>query len=336
MAQPINTIAIDAMGGDAGLSVTLPAALNALQGDAQLQCILVGDEAKLQAALTQNEVSDDVRERLVFQHASEVVNMDDAPGMALRKKKDSSMRVAIEMVKQNRAEACVSAGNTGALMATARFVLKTIDGIDRPAICSALPRLNGVSHILDLGANIDSSAPSLLQFGLMGAAVAKSWHGTDAKPSVGLLNVGSEDMKGSELIKEASALFKESDLNYIGYVEGDDIFLGDTDVIVCDGFVGNVALKTSEGLAQMVASVLKEEFSRSVSTKLSALVAKPVLQALRNRIDHRRYNGASFVGLNGIVIKSHGGADMLAFESAIKVALKESRAGIIENIKTRL
>ncbi len=332
----MTTISVDAMGGDQGLSVTVPATLNALQSDTNFSCILVGDEQQIGLALEVANASEGVRNRVTVQHTSEVVAMDEAPARALRRKKDSSMRVSIELLKRNEADACVSAGNTGALMATARFVLKTIDGIDRPAICSAMPRLNGVTHILDLGANVDSSAASLMQFGLMGAAVVKSLDSTVEKPSVALLNIGSEDVKGNDLIKEAAELFKQSNLNYVGYVEGDDIFLGDIDVIVCDGFVGNVALKTSEGLAQMVSMALREEFSRNVGTKLSGLFAKPVLQALKNRIDHRRYNGASFVGLNGVVIKSHGGTDELGFESAIKVALKEARADIIERIKTRL
>lgn len=332
----MTTISIDAMGGDQGLSVTIAATINALNADLQFACILVGDEQQINAALDAAAISQGLRGRIQIQHASQIVGMDEAPAMALRKKKDSSMRLCIENVKQQKADAGVSAGNTGALMATARFVLKTIEGIDRPAICSALPRLNGVSHILDLGANVDSSAASLLQFGLMGAAVAQSLHDSVAKPSVALLNIGSEDLKGNDLIKEAAELFKASELNYVGYVEGDGIFLGDIDVIVCDGFVGNVALKTSEGLAQMVNQTLREEFSRNAVTKLSAVFAKPVLRAFKNRIDHRRYNGASFVGLNGIVIKSHGGADVLGFESAIKVALKEARAGIIESIKLRL
>ncbi|MFT5259210.1 MAG: glycerol-3-phosphate acyltransferase PlsX [Saprospiraceae bacterium] len=332
----MTTISVDVMGGDQGLPVTVPAVINALNSDLQFDCILVGDEQQINASLDDATTSQSVRDRIQIQHATQVVEMDEAPAMALRKKKDSSMRLCIEKVKSQEADACVSAGNTGALMATARFVLKTIEGIDRPAICSAMPRLKGVSHILDLGANVDSSAESLLQFGLMGAAVVKSLHHSVEQPSVALLNIGSEDVKGNELIKQAAELFKASHLNYVGYVEGDDIFMGNTDVIVCDGFVGNVALKTSEGLAQMVNQALREEFSRTLSTKLSALFAKPVLQALKNRIDHRRYNGASFVGLNGIVIKSHGGTDVLGFESAIKVAIKESRAGIIENIKKRL
>ncbi len=329
-------IAVDAMGGDAGLAVTVPAVVSALQSDVELQCVLVGDESNMAEAIADLNPPSSVRSRLTLRNATQVVAMDEAPAMALRKKKDSSMRVSIDMVKSEQVEACVSAGNTGALMATGRFVLKTIEGIDRPAICSVMPRLNGVSHILDLGANVDSSAAVLLQFGLMGAAVVKSLDSSVTRPSVALLNIGSEDVKGNDLIKEASELFKQSDLNYVGFVEGDDIFLGDVDVIVCDGFVGNVALKTSEGLAQMVSSILREEFSLTPSRKLSGLMAKPVLNALKDRIDHRRYNGASFVGLNGIVVKSHGGTDAYGFEHAIKVAVKEARAGIIENIKTRL
>ncbi len=328
-------IAIDAMGGDVGLETAVPAAIEIVRQRQDVSCILVGDEAQVNAVLQTHSHDAPLRERLVVHHASQTVAMDEAPALALRKKKDSSMRVAINLVKSGQADACVSAGNTGALMATGRFVLRMIEGIDRPAICSALPRINGVTHLLDLGANVDTPPDGLLQFGLMGAAVASIVHNID-KPTVGLLNVGAEDVKGNDQVKKTTALFKDSDLNYIGFVEGDDIYLGDTDVVVCDGFVGNVALKSSEGVAKMMSAILKQEFKRNLLTKCSALAAKPVLDALKGRMDPGRFNGASLTGLNGIVVKSHGGADSAGFASAIKVAIKEVQAGMIDNIKSYL
>lgn len=323
------------MGGDVGLEATVPAVIEILSKERDVACILVGDRAQIDAQLAAQPLSEKVTSRLEVQHASQVVMMDEAPALALRKKKDSSMRVVIDMVKQGNADACVSAGNTGALMATARFVLKMIKGIDRPAICTALPRVSGVTHLLDLGANVDTPPDGLLQFGLMGAAVASIVHGIE-HPTVGLLNVGAEDVKGNDQVKKTTMLFRESHLNYIGFVEGDDIYLGDTDVIVCDGFVGNVALKSSEGVAKMITAILRQEFGRNLLTKFSALAAKPVLDSLKQRMDPGRYNGASLVGLNGIVVKSHGGADSDGFAAAIKVAIKEARAGMVENIKTHL
>ncbi|MCP4009631.1 MAG: phosphate acyltransferase PlsX [Proteobacteria bacterium] len=328
-------IAIDAMGGDVGLETAVPAAIEIVRQRQDVTCILVGDEAQVNAVLKTYSLVASLRERLAVHHASQTVAMDEAPALALRKKKDSSMRVAINLVKLGQADACVSAGNTGALMATGRFVLRMIEGIDRPAICSALPRINGVTHLLDLGANVDTPPDGLLQFGLMGAAVASIVHNID-RPTVGLLNVGAEDVKGNDQVKKTTALFKDSDLNYIGFVEGDDIYLGDTDVIVCDGFVGNVALKSSEGVAKMMSAILKQEFKRNLLTKCSALAAKPVLDALKGRMDPGRFNGASLTGLNGIVVKSHGGADSAGFASAIKVAIKEVQAGMIDNIKSYL
>jgi len=328
-------IAIDAMGGDVGLETAVPAAIDIIRQRQDVCCILVGDEAQVNAVLQRQSLAASLRERLAVHHASQTVAMDEAPALALRKKKDSSMRVAINLVKLGEADACVSAGNTGALMATGRFALRMIEGIDRPAICSALPRVNGVTHLLDLGANVDTPPEGLLQFGLMGAAVASIVHNID-RPTVGLLNVGAEDVKGNDQVKKTTALFKDSDLNYIGFVEGDDIYLGDTDVVVCDGFVGNVALKSSEGVAKMMSAILKQEFKRNLLTKCSALAAKPVLDALKNRTDPGRFNGASLTGLNGIVIKSHGGADSAGFASAIKVAIKEVQAGMIDNIKSYL
>jgi glycerol-3-phosphate acyltransferase PlsX len=328
-------IAIDAMGGDVGLEAAVPAAIAIAREYPDVSCVLVGDEPRINTLLQRDTLSTQVRERLIVHHASQTVAMDEAPALALRKKKDSSMRVAINLVKQGDADACVSAGNTGALMATGRFVLRMIEGIDRPAICSALPRINGVTHLLDLGANVDTPPQGLLQFGLMGTAVASIVHNID-RPTVGLLNVGAEAVKGNDQVKKTTTLFKQSDLNYVGFVEGDDIFLGDTDVIVCDGFVGNVALKSSEGVAKMISAILKQEFTRNLLTKCSALAARPVLDSLKNRVDPGRYNGASLTGLNGIVVKSHGGADFAGFTSAIKVAIKEVRAGMIDKIKSYL
>jgi len=328
-------IAIDAMGGDVGLDTALPAAIEVIRDNKDIRCTLIGDAPRIEAMLVAHAPGERALARIGVRHASQVVEMDESPALALRKKKDSSMRVAINMVKEGEADACVSAGNTGALMATARFVLRMIDGIDRPAICSALPRANGVSHLLDLGANVDTPPQGLLQFGLMGAAVASIVEGIE-RPTVGLLNVGAEDVKGNDQVKKTTSLFKDSKLNYIGFVEGNDIYLGEVDVIVCDGFVGNVALKSSEGLAKMITVVLKQEFSRNLFTRFAALIALPVLKSFKSRMDPGRFNGASLVGLNGIVVKSHGGADAAGFASAIRVAVKEVQAGMIDNIKSYL
>ena len=311
------------MGGDHGPAVTVPGALAALHARPDLKLILVGPQADLLAVLASHGA--DVSERLSVLHASQAVGMDEPPAQALRGKKDSSMRVAINLVKSGAAQAVVSAGNTGALMATARFVLKTLPGIDRPAIITAFPTIHGHVHILDLGANLDSSAEQLLQFGIMGSLLVGAVERKE-RPLVALLNVGVEDIKGNEAVKKAGELFRQSGLNYHGYIEGDDIYLGKVDVIVCDGFVGNVALKTSEGLARMISQFMKEEFTRNLYAKLAALVARPVLNALRRRLDPRQYNGASLVGLNGVVIKSHGGTDSVGFENAIHVA-----AAVVQN-----
>jgi glycerol-3-phosphate acyltransferase PlsX len=261
--------------------------------------------------------------------------MDEQPQSALRGKKDSSMRVSINLVKSGEALACVSAGNTGALMATARYVLKTIPGIDRPAIASYLPTKDGQVCMLDLGANTDCNAEHLLQFALMGSTLVTALeHKTN--PKVGLLNIGSEDIKGNEVVKQAAELLRASDLNFYGNVEGNDIFKGTTDVVVCDGFVGNVALKTTEGLAQMLGGFLREEFGRNVFTKLAALVAMPVLKAFKRRVDPRRYNGASLLGLKGIVVKSHGSADVFAFRCAIERAAEEARGGMLQHISEHI
>ena len=327
------TIALDAMGGDLGPAVTVPGALAALRSHPDLNLVLVGQRAVLEKELARHADAEGGRIRI--QEASQVVGMDEPPAQALRGKKDSSMRVAINLVKSGEAQAIVSAGNTGALMATARFVLKTLPGIDRPAIITAFPTVHGHVHILDLGANVDSSPEQLLQFGIMGSLLVGAVERKD-RPLVALLNVGVEDIKGNEVVKKADELFRASDLNYHGYVEGDEIYLGKVDVIVCDGFVGNVALKASEGLARMISLFMKEEFTRTLFAKLAALVALPVLNALRRRLDPRQYNGASLVGLNGIVIKSHGGTDAIGFEYAIHVATEEVQNQLPQLIGARL
>jgi len=327
------TIALDAMGGDFGPDVTVPAAVEALSANPGITIILVGDEAVLGPAVGATSMAGSPRLRV--RHASQRVEMDELPSSALRNKKDSSMRIAVDLVKEGVADACVSAGNTGALMATSRFVLKMLPGIDRPAICTALPTSTSHTWMLDLGANVDCGADHLFQFALMGSVLATAVDGND-NPAVGLLNIGAEEIKGNESVKRAAQLLAESPLNYAGYAEGDDIFMGSFDVIVCDGFVGNVSLKSSEGVAKMIASFIKQEFRRNLLTKLAALVAMPVLNAFRRRIDPRLYNGASLLGLRGIVIKSHGSADALAFANAIKVAVLEVRESVPQRITARL
>ena len=327
------TIAIDAMGGDHGPHVTVPAALRALKEDSQLTIILVGLEDAIQAELIANKASTGPNLRIY--QASEVVLMDETPQSAMKNKKDSSMRVALNLTKTGEANACVSAGNTGALMATARFVLKTLPGIERPAIASALPSEKGSTYMLDLGANADCTAEQLLQFAVMGAMLVSCVEHKE-NPSVGLLNIGSEDIKGNEVVKKTSELLRNSHLNFYGNIEGDDIFKGTTDLVVCDGFVGNVSLKTTEGLAHMMGKFLTQEFKKSWLTKLMALCAMPVLKAFKKRLDPRRYNGASFLGLRGIVVKSHGGADDFAFYHAIHVAIEEARNGVLDRITEQL
>jgi glycerol-3-phosphate acyltransferase PlsX len=327
------TVAIDCMGGDHGVRVTVPAAFEWSRRDPQCRFVLVGQQESIQAELRRIGTAADGRMRV--HHAAEVVGMDEPPANALRGKKDSSMRVAIDLVKSGEAQACVSAGNTGALMAISRFVLKTLPGIDRPAIATMLPTLSGHTHILDLGANVDCSAEHLLQFAIMGAELVASVE-HKARPTVGLLNIGEEAIKGNEVVKEAAALLRASGLNFHGNIEGDDIYKGTTDVVVCDGFVGNVALKTSEGLAQMLATYLREEFSRNLLTKIAGLVAMPVIKAFKDRVDHRRYNGASLLGLRGVVIKSHGSADAFAFGFAIEHAINEVRTGVLAHISERM
>ena len=324
-------IAIDCMGGDHGPSVTVPAALRFLMEHSAAQLILVGQESVLRPLLV-GQV-DNPRLRIV--HASEVVGMDESPALALRNKKDSSMRVAINLVKAGEADACVSAGNTGALMAISRFVLKMLPGIDRPAICAPLPTVNGHTHMLDLGANVDCGPEHLLQFGIMGAMLVAAMEHKD-RPTVGLLNIGEEEIKGNEVVKAAAELLRNSGLNFIGNVEGDGIYKGDADVVVCDGFVGNVALKTSEGLAQMLGSSLRSEFKRNWLTKLAALIAISVLNNFKRRFDHRRYNGAILLGLKGISVKSHGSADELAFGNAISRAYEAAKNQVVERIAGRI
>lgn len=329
----IPRIALDAMSGDHGVSVAVPAALQILAEQPDLQLILVGDEVILKQAIGHPPAS--IFQRLSIYHASQRVEMDESPSRALRNKKDSSMRVAINLVKDKQADACVSAGNTGALMATARYVLKTLDGIDRPAIISSLPTVTGHTHMLDLGANVDSSPQQLFQFALMGSVLSSAVDNIP-NPRVGLLNIGEEEIKGNECVKETSRLLAQSSINYIGYIEGDDIFKGTVDVVVCDGFVGNVALKTTEGVAKMLSHYVKQSFNRNIFTRLAGLISLPVLKHLRKRIDPRHYNGASLLGLRGIVIKSHGGADVVAFAQAIREAVVEVQNNVPARISNQL
>lgn len=323
------TIAIDAMGGDHGPHVTVRAALNLLAREDDLNVVLVGLEDVIRAELKAHRA--EVGPRLRIHHAAEVVKMDDPLNVALRTKKDSSMRVTADLVKRGEADAGVSAGNTGALMAVSRFVLKTLQGIDRPAIATTLPSHNGSTYVLDLGANVDCTAEHLLQFAIMGSALCSAIEHKE-HPSVGLLNIGEEDIKGNDVVKQAGELLKNSGLNFYGNVEGDDIYKGTVDVVVCDGFVGNVALKASEGLAKLIAEVLRREFKKNLITRLAGLIALPVIRAFKRRMDPRRFNGASLLGLNGVIIKSHGSADVYAFEQAILKAIEEVRGGLLRRI----
>ncbi len=327
------TVAIDCMGGDHGPVVTVPATRAFLRSHPDAKAVLVGLPEALDAAAA--ELGDEFADRLATQVATEVVGMDESPVSAMKNKKDSSMRVAIELVKSGRADAAVSAGNTGALMAISRFVLKTLPTIDRPAIATALPTMSGKCYVLDLGANVDCSAEHLQQFGVMGASLVAAVEHIE-RPRVGLLNIGEEIIKGNEIVKRAGELLRDSGLNFIGNVEGDDIYKGKSDVVVCDGFVGNVALKASEGLAQMMASFLREEFGRGPLSKLAALVALPVLKRFKRRVDHRVYNGAVLLGLRGVVVKSHGSADAFAYEQAIFRAAEAASNRLIERISDRM
>ena len=329
----ISTIALDAMGGDHGPSVTIPAAISSLEGNENLHLILVGDENVLNSAIT--DIPEELASRVRVHHASQRIEMNDSPSKVLRNKKDSSMRVAINLVKDGTADACVSAGNTGALMATARFVLKMIPGIDRPAIIGTLPSIQGHTYVLDLGANVDCSAEHLFQFAVMGYELVRAVELMD-RPKVGLLNIGSEEIKGNEQVKTASKLLANSHLNFVGYVEGDHLCAGEVDLIVTDGFVGNVALKASEGAAKMILHAIKKTFNSNFLSKMAAIVALPVLKSFKKHVDPRLYNGASLLGLRGIVIKSHGGADAVAFSNAIKIAILEVEQAIPQKIGERV
>ena len=321
------------MGGDHGASVTVPAALYFVDRVTDGRVLLVGLPDVINAELKRCGAK--TSDRILVKGATEVVEMDEPPASALRSKRDSSMRLAVDLVKSGEADACVSAGNTGALMAISRFVLKMLPGIDRPAIASFLPTQRGRTCVLDLGANVDCTAEHLLQFAVMGSSLVSAVEHTD-RPSIGLLTIGEEAIKGNEVVKQAAELLRNSGLNFYGNIEGTDIYRGTTDVIVCDGFVGNVALKTSEGLAQMLASYLREEFGRNLFTKLSGAVALPVINAFRRRVDHRRYNGASLLGLRGIVVKSHGSADSFGFGFAIERACEEARNEVLRRISDRI
>ena len=326
-------IAVDAMGGDGGPEIIMPSVKDFLSENREVKIDVYGDEKILSKYL--NLFDSDISRNLKIIHTDEKVLSEDSPSHALRHKKNSSMSMAIKSVKDKNAQACVSAGNTGALMAISRFILGTLDGIDRPAIESMLPSLNGHTHVLDLGANIDSKAEHLYQFAVMGSALSSV---LDEKeyPSVGLLNVGEETIKGSAQVKEAHDLLLTSKLNYVGFVEGDDIFCGNIDVIVCDGFVGNIALKTSEGTAKFISSILKNEFKKNIFTKIAGILSMKVLNSFKIVADPRKYNGASLLGLKGIIVKSHGGADSFAFNNSLKIALKEVNKDVPSCIDKKL
>ncbi len=328
-------VSIDASGGDFGFPVTVNASIKALNSFDDLDINLVGDEKNIKLELNKRKINQSLLNRITVTHTSEVIKMDDSASSALRHKKDSSMRVAINLVKNGSADACVSAGNTGALMSISRFVLKTIDGVDRPAIMSAVPTLTGPTHVLDLGANVDSKPETLLQFAIMGSIAVQNTEKID-NPSVGLLNVGTEELKGNDKSQETAELLKRSSLNYIGFVEGDDIYKGKVDVIVCDGFEGNIALKASEGVAHMFSHFIKKSFTKNLYTKIIALIAKPVMNDFKSRVDPGKYNGASLLGLKGVVVKSHGNADTDSFFQAIKEAYLEAHAKITDKISVQL
>ncbi len=320
MGHPV--LAVDAMGGDAGPDMVVPASLAFLANHPRASLFLVGDSGRIEPLLASADPG--LRQRAEIVPASQVVDMDESPADALRRKKDSSMRLAIDLVKSGRAQACVSAGNTGALMAISRFVLKTLPGIDRPAIVSGIPARHGHTLMLDLGANADCSAAQLVQFAVMGTVIASELHRIE-RPRVGLLNIGTEENKGGDAIRQAGRMLAESGLNYVGFVEGNDIMSGRVDVVVTDGFTGNVSLKTMEGLVRMLFQSIRDEVGRSWQKRLVALAARPMLRSLQAKLDPRLYNGASLVGLQGIVIKSHGSADEFAFRNALRTALIEIR-----------
>lgn len=327
------TIAIDVMSGDKGSEELVPAIISVAQKNTNLTLIAVGQEEQLKAHLASHPLFK--AGRIQIYNATQVVGMDEQPQSALKNKKDSSMRIAINLVKLGQASACVSAGNTGALMATARFVLKTMPGIDRPAICTVLPSLQSKYkhvHVLDLGANVDEEPKHLQQFAIMGSLLASAMD-QNPSPKVALLNIGSEAIKGNALVRETAKLLQETDLNYVGFVEGDGIFFDDVDVVVCDGFSGNVALKTLEGSCKLIAEYLKRSYKKNMFTKLAALISKPVLNSLKKEVDPRNYNGASLLGLRGIVVKSHGNADRISFENAINIAVKLAEQNVVGKIE---
>lgn len=330
----IITVAIDAMGGDHGLSIVIPACVRAVQNNSNLKLLLVGDQTQVNLHLKRQGMA--AHSQLSVVHASETVSMDELPSHALRNKKDSSMRVAINLVKEGKAQACVSAGNTGALMATARFVLKTMPGIDRPAIIAELPTMQGRTRVIDLGANVDSCAEHLFQFAVMGSALIQALDGK-AAPKIALLNIGVEEIKGNDQVKRTAHMLSECKLmNYVGYVEGDHFYSGEVDLVVCDGFVGNVALKASEGLAKLMISVLRESFLQNWWAKMVGLMARPALAHLKKRMDPARYNGASLLGLNGIVVKSHGGASELAFQFAVEEAVLQVKNNVVDLVRNQI
>jgi len=335
-ARNSSAIAVDMMSGDAGVSATIDAISRVLKAHPGTELVLVGDQHLLSQQI--KTLTGDMRslcEACEIVPTSEVVEMEDSTRDALRNKKDSSMRVAIDCVKDGRAAACVSSGNTGALLAISKFVLKTLPGIARPAISTTLPRINGHTRMLDLGANVDCTAEHLVQFAVMGSVLSGAVDSV-SQPRIALLNIGSEDIKGNEQVKETAMLLEQlrdtAGLNYVGFVEGDEIYAGEVDVVVCDGFVGNVSLKSSEGVARMISHFMREEFTSGWLSRLSAMIARPVLKSLNRRIDPRRYNGASLLGLQGVVIKSHGSADGLAFANAINIARME----IEKNVPARI
>ncbi len=325
------TLAVDAMGGDAGLAVTIPGALLFLRQQADVRLLMVGDEVQVRQAL---EAANASMDRIQIVHAAQVVEMDEQPQSALKNKKDSSMRIAVNQVKEGLAQAAVSAGNTGALMATARFVLKTIQGIERPAIAKFIPSQNGhMTLVLDLGANVDCTPEQLVQFAVIGSELVHALYPNAGAPRVGLLNVGTEDIKGTDTVKQVFKLLSGSKLNFVGNVEGGSIFSGDVDVVVADGFVGNIVLKTIEGAVRFMGSAIKQEFQTNLLTKLGALAAMPALKGFKNKLDPRKFNGAIFLGLRGVVIKSHGGTDAVGFSYALEEAFHEAKADSLTRIQ---
>ena len=325
------TLAVDAMGGDAGLAVTIPGALLFLRQQADVRLLMVGDEVQVRQAL---EAANAPMDRIQIVHAAQVVEMDEQPQSALKNKKDSSMRIAVNQVKEGLAQAAVSAGNTGALMATARFVLKTIQGIERPAIAKFIPSQNGhMTLVLDLGANVDCTPEQLVQFAVIGSELVHALYPNAGAPRVGLLNVGTEDIKGTDTVKQVFKLLSGSKLNFVGNVEGGSIFSGDVDVVVADGFVGNIVLKTIEGAVRFMGSAIKQEFQTNLLTKLGALAAMPALKGFKNKLDPRKFNGAILLGLRGVVIKSHGGTDAVGFSYALEEAFHEAKADSLTRIQ---